>query len=43
MATGIARQVHWSWSDGHVCGEGEGSSLLALEPEIMTGWNPAVR
>ena len=42
MATGIARQVHWSWSEGHVDPYHHGGTLLALEPEIMTGWSPAV-
>jgi uncharacterized protein len=43
MATGIAREVHWSWSEGHVDPhQHEGGTLLAIDPEIMTGWCPAV-
>jgi hypothetical protein len=41
MATGFARALHWSWdgSDHDHAGEGH---VLALEPEILTGWMPAV-
>jgi nitroimidazol reductase NimA-like FMN-containing flavoprotein (pyridoxamine 5'-phosphate oxidase superfamily) len=42
MATGFAREVHWSWSEGHVTTHHDGGTLLANDPEIMTGWCPAV-
>jgi nitroimidazol reductase NimA-like FMN-containing flavoprotein (pyridoxamine 5'-phosphate oxidase superfamily) len=42
MATGIAREVHWSWSEGHATTNHDGGTLLALDPEILMGWSPAV-
>jgi uncharacterized protein len=42
MATGFAREVHWSWSEGHVNPYRDGGALLAIDPEIMTGWSPAM-
>jgi nitroimidazol reductase NimA-like FMN-containing flavoprotein (pyridoxamine 5'-phosphate oxidase superfamily) len=41
MATGFARALHWSWdgSDHDHVAEGH---VLAIEPEVLSGWMPAV-
>jgi hypothetical protein len=43
MATGIARRLHWSWrGDGSDHDHAAEGNILAIDPEILTGWSPAV-
>ena len=43
MVTGIARRLHWSCrGDGSDFDHAAEGQILAIEPEIMTGWMPAV-
>ena len=42
MATGIARPLHWTWRGDGDRDHADDGSVLAIEPEIMAGWQPAV-
>jgi nitroimidazol reductase NimA-like FMN-containing flavoprotein (pyridoxamine 5'-phosphate oxidase superfamily) len=43
MATGFARPVHWSWrSDGFDHDHAAEGHIVAIDPELLTGWMPAV-
>ena len=43
MATGIARALHWTWrDDGSDFDHTAEGHVLAIVPEILTGWMPAM-